>query len=138
MLLDEADVYVHQRGDNMHQNAIVGVFLRILEYQNAVLFMTTNRPDDVDDAIASRCIARIPFRVPSTDEQIRIWRILAAGSQANISEATIKAVAIANPALSGRDVKNLLKLAMLINGTEPISPSTIDFVKQFKPTTAIT
>ena len=32
LLIDEADVYIHERGNDLEQNAIVGVFLRLLEY----------------------------------------------------------------------------------------------------------
>jgi hypothetical protein len=42
LLIDEADVYVRSRGNDIEQNAIVGVFLRVLEYYRGVLFMTTN------------------------------------------------------------------------------------------------
>lgn len=134
MLLDEADVYVHERGDDLTQNAIVGVFLRVLEYQNSVLFLTTNRPDDVDDAIASRCIARLKFGTPSAEEQWKIWRILADNSGTEITNDAITAIVFTNPQLTGRDVKNLLKLAMLVRPGESITPDTIEFVKQFKPT----
>jgi len=134
MLLDEADVYVHTRGDDLHQNAIVGVFLRVLEYQSAVLFLTTNRAEDVDDAIASRCIARLNYTVPSATDQAKIWRILADMSGATLTDATIAGIARRNPALSGRDVKNLLKLAMLMSKGQAITEQEIEFVKQFKPT----
>lgn len=133
MLLDEADVYVHERGNDMQQNAIVGVFLRVLEYQDSVLFLTTNRPEDVDDAIASRCIARLTYDVPDQVNQARIWAVLAEASGVPPKQLDIDQIVKANPTLSGRDVKNLLKLAKLIN-PEKIDASTIEFVKQFKPT----
>lgn len=38
-----------------------------------------------------------------------------------------------NPQLSGRDIKNLLKLARVMQPGE-IGPGTIEFVKKFKPT----
>ncbi len=139
LLLDEADVYVHERGNDMQQNAIVGVFLRVLEYQNSVMFLTTNRPKDVDDAIASRCIARLTYKVPSVEEQARIWRILADGSGARISDETIATVVKANPILSGRDVKNLLKLSIMVSrrAKADISFEVVEFVKRFKPTASI-
>ena len=62
LLLDEADVYIHRRGSDIQQNAIVGVFLRVLEYYSGVMFLTTNRAELVDDAIASRCLARIDYQ----------------------------------------------------------------------------
>lgn len=131
MLLDEADVYIHKRGDSMMQNAIVGVFLRILEYQNAVLFMTTNREHDVDDAIASRCIAKLVYQYPDKDEQARIWKILGGGK---ITPAVIKQIVTKGKDRSGRDVKNLVKLALLTSQGKPITSDIVDFVEQFKPT----
>lgn len=135
-LLDEADVYIRQRGDDLAQNAIVGVFLRTLEYYKGTMFMTTNRLDMVDDAVASRCIARIEYDVPSAPDQIKIWQNLSKENGARLKDATIKAIAKEFPRLSGRDVKNLLKLAMLISAAknEDITIDTIRFVKRFKPT----
>lgn len=133
LLLDEADVYVHTRGRDLHQNAIVGVFLRVLEYQSSVLFLTTNRPEDVDDAIASRCVARLNYPIPTPLEQKRIWRILADGSGAVLRDSTIDRI-VASHTLSGRDVKNLLKLALLMKGKAEILESDIEFVRQFQPT----
>lgn len=134
MLLDEADVYIHTRGQSLNQNAIVGVFLRVLEYQDAVLFLTTNRPEDVDDAVASRCVARLVYTVPSPEDQALIWKILAGSSGAKLADKVIVEIVKANPRLSGRDVKNLLKLAMLTSKGAPITAKMVEFVKQFKPT----
>lgn len=136
LLLDEADVYIHERGGNLEQNAIVGVFLRVLEYQDSVLFMTTNRPDDVDDAIASRCVARLSYVVPTPEEQKKIWRVLADGAGTILPTKTIDEIVAANPRLTGRDVKNLLKLGMLVSRRDKklITSEIIEFVKRFKPT----
>jgi len=41
MLIDEADVYIKRRDDDITMNAVVGVFLRVLEYFNGLLFLTT-------------------------------------------------------------------------------------------------
>lgn len=67
LLIDEADVYVMKRGNDLTQNAVVATFLRVLEYYSGILFFTTNRADLVDDAIASRCIARIDYRIPARE-----------------------------------------------------------------------
>lgn len=136
LLLDEADVYVHRRGDNLTQNAIVGVFLRTLEYYNGVLFLTTNRADSVDDAIASRCIARIDYTTPEPSDLARIWGILSATSGIDIPAAEIARIVETHPHLSGRDVKNLLKLSGLVASSsgQPVTAETINFVKRFKPT----
>lgn len=131
MLLDEADVYIHERGNDMNQNAIVGVFLRVLEYQASVLFLTSNRPDDVDDAIASRCIARITYPVPTVEQQKLIWRSLATVSNIKITDEAIEEIASKNQTLTGRDVKNLLKLANLYD-PNGVTFEVVEFVKKFK------
>lgn len=136
LLLDEADVYVHRRGNDLQQNAIVGVFLRVLEYYGGVLFLTTNRSELVDDAIASRCVARIDYKEPAPEDQRRIWRILADSAKIPISDSVIEAVVERFPKLTGRDVKNLLKLSMLVAASREcaISLEVVRFVKRFKPT----
>lgn len=136
MLIDEADVYVHARGDDLQQNAIVGVFLRVLEYYKGVLFMTTNRSDLVDDAIASRCIARIDYKAPAKADQGRIWTVLSKNAGIEIAPAVIEQIVERYPDLTGRDVKNLLKLAKLVSDSREcdITLEVIRFVKRFKPT----
>lgn len=55
LLLDEADVFLSQRAkQDMKRNALVSVFLRVLEYYNGILFLTTNRVGTIDDAFRSR------------------------------------------------------------------------------------
>lgn len=55
LLLDEADEFLEQRSlDDVHRNALVSVFLRELEYYQGIMFLTTNRVKQIDDAIASR------------------------------------------------------------------------------------
>lgn len=55
LLLDEADVFFSQREKaDLHRNALVSVFLRVLEYYNGILFLTTNRVGVLDEAFKSR------------------------------------------------------------------------------------
>ena len=110
MLIDEADVYIRRRDDNMVANAVVGVFLRVLEYFNGLLFLTTNRVDDIDEAIVSRCIAMIKFYPPNTEARRKIWQVMAAQFSLNVDDDLIATLADAFPAASGRDIKGLAKL----------------------------
>jgi hypothetical protein len=137
LLLDEADVYVRARGDDLKQNAIVGVFLRVIEYYGGVLFLTTNRSDKVDDAIISRCIARIDYQSPDVTDQKSIWRILADTAGVTLSDATIDEIVEANPDLTGRDIKNMLKLGRMFARSEKkaLTVETINFSRRFKPAT---
>ncbi|KAI0536230.1 hypothetical protein GGR58DRAFT_476045 [Xylaria digitata] len=57
LLLDEADIFLTQRergGNSLERNAIVGVFLRTLEYYSGILFLTSNRVGALDEAFRSR------------------------------------------------------------------------------------
>ncbi|KAH8743077.1 hypothetical protein BGZ57DRAFT_779382 [Hyaloscypha finlandica] len=55
LLLDEADVFLASRErKDFKRNGLVAVFLRVLEYYAGILFLTTNRVGDFDEAFASR------------------------------------------------------------------------------------
>ena len=110
LLLDEADVYIRCRDNNLEHNAIVAEFLRTLEYFNGLLFMTTNRINDVDDAILSRCIATIQYEVPPKEDALRLWKTLALQFNADLSDELIDALSNIYAKCSGRDIKELLKL----------------------------
>ena len=134
LLLDEADVYIAKRGIDLNQNAIVGVFLRVLEYYSGVLFLTTNRGDTVDDAIASRCVARIDYKVPTQAQQAKIWYVLSTTSGIDLAPGMVEAAVKEWPGLTGRDVKNLIKLSAMIRPGVPIELETAKLAKRFKPT----
>jgi hypothetical protein len=134
LLLDEADVYIRRRAADIQQNAIVGVFLRVLEYASCILFMTTNLPQDVDDAIASRCIIHLHYQAPDVADQVRIWEILADRNGLDLSTVDIEGFAATHHQLSGRDVKNLLKLASFVVASGPITYEALELALKFKPT----
>ena len=110
MLIDEADVYIKRRDDDLAMNAVVGVFLRVLEYFNGLLFLTTNRTEDIDEAIISRCIAMIRYIAPSEDERARIWAVMAEQFQLSVDTERCAELAKRFPQATGRDIKGLAKL----------------------------
>ncbi|MBR7068947.1 MAG: ATP-binding protein [Oxalobacter sp.] len=110
LLIDEADVYIRRRGNDIDHNAVVASFLRTLEYFHGLLFLTTNRVDDVDDAIVSRCIATIRYTVPVPEDAKRIWRVLADQFQFELSDELIDELVARFNGISGRDIKELIKL----------------------------
>jgi AAA+ superfamily predicted ATPase len=123
ILLDEADVYIRRRDNDLEHNAIVAEFLRTLEYFNGLLFMTTNRIGDVDDAILSRCIATIHYDTPPKPDAIRLWKLLAEQFGAELGDDLVEALTNAYPTASGRDIKELLKLATRYCKAKQIPPS---------------
>ena len=110
MLIDEADVYIKRRNDNIAANAVVGVFLRVLEYFNGLLFLTTNRVDDIDEAIISRCIALIKYHPPGLEDRRKIWAVMTEQFGLALENSLIEELAALFPDASGRDIKGLAKL----------------------------
>lgn len=55
LLLDEADVYLEARSTtDLDRNKLISIFLRQLEYFQGIMFLTTNRVDNMDAAFESR------------------------------------------------------------------------------------
>ena len=123
MLLDEADVYIRKRGNDIDHNAVVASFLRTLEYFHGLLFMTTNRMDDVDDAIASRCIATIQYEPPNAADSKRIWQVLSRQFEFDLSEGLLDELTEQFRGISGRDIKELLKLTAKWCRQKQVPPS---------------
>jgi hypothetical protein len=129
MLIDEADVYIKRRDDDMTMNAVVGVFLRVLEYFNGLLFLTTNRVDDIDEAIVSRCIAMIKFYPPDAEARAKIWRVMTEQFGLKVDDALITELALTFTQASGRDIKGLAKLTAKFCSHKSVSP-TIEVFKR--------
>lgn len=114
LLIDEADVYIHERGDNIKQNAIVGVFLRLLEYYNGILFLTTNRVTVVDDAILSRTTAHVKYKLPEGPDRVRLWEILLAQYGIKATAKLTSEAIEAFPEVSGRSIRQLVRLGLIV------------------------
>lgn len=125
MLIDEADVYIKRRDDNIAANAVVGVFLRVLEYFNGLLFLTTNRVDDIDEAIISRCIAMIKYYPPDNDDRLKIWQVMSTQFNLDIKTDLIAELVDMFPRATGRDIKGLTKLVAKYCHHKQVEP-TVD------------
>lgn len=120
LLIDEADVYVKRRGDDLQLNAMTGVFLRTLEYYDGLLFLTTNMADSLDDAIISRCVALIHYKKPDAEARLRLWKVLGTQFGAQIPEEVFPELVEQFPNVSGRDIKSLIKLAVRYSTSKKI------------------
>ena len=120
--LDEADVYIRQRGDDLKHNAVVAAFLQQLEYFPGILFMTTNREEDVDDAISSRCAALLRYKAPVASDAFKIWKIQSKLFDINLTDELTQQLVEKYPNASGRDIRNLCKITtkyLRAKGQEP-------------------
>ncbi|KAJ2968559.1 hypothetical protein NUW58_g10197 [Xylaria curta] len=76
LLLDEADVFLSRRelGD-LKRNALVSVFLRVLEYYSGILFLTTNRVGTLDEAFKSRIHVSLYYPPLDRVQTIEIFKV---------------------------------------------------------------
>ncbi|KAF4420757.1 ATP-dependent zinc metalloprotease FtsH [Colletotrichum fructicola] len=75
LLLDEADIFLARRDNfNLQRNALVSVFLRVLEYYSGILFLTTNRVGLLDEAFKSRIHISLYYEPLSRDQTVDIFR----------------------------------------------------------------
>lgn len=74
LLLDEADVFLEARQPHdIHRNSLVSVFLRLTEYYQGILFLTTNRVETFDEAFQSRIHMGIRYDNLQAKARKKIW-----------------------------------------------------------------
>ncbi|ENH69969.1 hypothetical protein FOC1_g10009476 [Fusarium oxysporum f. sp. cubense race 1] len=106
LLLDECDVFLERRTtSDIKRNKLVSIFLRLLEYFEGVMFLTTNRVSD-----------HLTIHYPNLDytSRLHIWRtfvnIVTDGN--SLSEDELDE--LAGVELNGRQIKNVVKTARLL------------------------
>jgi hypothetical protein len=75
LLLDEADVFLEKRQhQDVHRNALVSIFLRLLEYFQGILFLTTNRVETFDEAFQSRIHVALKYEELTPAAMKKVWK----------------------------------------------------------------
>ncbi|EAU29357.1 predicted protein [Aspergillus terreus NIH2624] len=75
VLLDEADVFLEQRSlEDLKRNALVSVFLRVLEYYEGILILTSNRVGTFDEAFISRIQLALHYPDLGPRQRHQIWQ----------------------------------------------------------------
>ncbi|KAJ3799035.1 AAA family ATPase [Lentinula aff. detonsa] len=79
LLIDEADVFLQSRGRGQmgpttERNALVSVFLRVLEYYQGILILTTNQIAQFDVAVQSRIHIAIRYEGLDKKQTVNIFR----------------------------------------------------------------
>jgi len=108
ILIDEADIFLEKRGNSdIVRNACVGVVLRLLEYHQGVLFLTTNRVKEFDSAFYSRISIALKYGSLNQETRTQIWNNLL--NAAGITGLDTEALGAMN--INGRQIKNTIRLA---------------------------
>lgn len=111
ILIDEADIFLEKRNEqDIVRNAMVGVFLRLLEYHQGVLFLTTNRVKNIDEAFYSRISIALHYESLDNSHRVQIWENLL--KCAGVEGIDVKA--LAKHEINGRQIKTTIRLAQAI------------------------
>jgi len=134
LLINEADVYVRARADDIVQNAIVGVFLRLLENLSGLCFLTTNKGTTIDDAVSSRALVHLDYQYPDPSERRELFRIQSEVQKLDLSDAACREFAQQHH-LSGRDIRQLVKLVKLlaIQRGKPVTEDDLVWALKWRP-----
>ena len=110
---DECEVFLSRRGDDLQRSAIVGIFLRLLDYYEGILFLTSNRPEVIDPAVHSRVMLHL--RYPPLDAAARraVWAAVLERAGVELPDGDLERVAEAS--LNGRQIRNLVRLACVLH-----------------------
>ena len=112
LLIDEADVFLERRGlHDLERNALVSIFLRVLEYYQGILFLTSNRISSFDDAFKSRIHVPLQFEPLDIAARKQVWSafLVKADGQHQLSMGDIEI--LAKEDLNGRQIKSVIRTA---------------------------
>ncbi|KAJ5899699.1 hypothetical protein N7495_004443 [Penicillium taxi] len=115
LLIDEADVFMEARSpDDLVRNELVSIFLRLLEYYEGILFLTTNRSEHIDPAFESRIHVSIAYSDLDVKSRRHVWsQFLNGSTKADVvSEEELDNLSAVE--LNGRQIKNVIKTASLL------------------------
>lgn len=127
LLFDEVDIFLSHRNDNLEKSAIVGVFLRLFEYFNGIIFFTTNKENSIDEAVLNRVTLKIKY--PRLDKLSRekIWKL-------NLEQASLRIDSISKISemnINGREIRNLVKLLSILYDKEVKENQILELMENF-------
>jgi len=117
LLLDEADVFLEERSiSDLQRNSLVSVFLRILEYYDGILILTSNRVGTFDEAFKSRIQVSLHYEDHTATARKAIWRnffkiLENREADVNIGELEDHIDELAQEEMNGRQIRNTMTTA---------------------------
>lgn len=134
LLIDEADAFLEERKDTTSpdQNALVTVMLRILEYYNGIIILTTNRLLSLDPAVQSRIHLALYFDNLPPKNLVNIFMNLLDRFDVDpISQEHLRLwfeVMSSNSKMNGREIRNLVHSAIALARSKERPVNRQDFI----------
>lgn len=113
ILIDEADIFLEKRASSdLVRNAMVSVFLRLLERYQGIMFLTTNRMDQFDAAFKSRISISINYEDLDQKARLKVWTNLLNASGTNLNDIHIEQ--LSQFEMNGRQIKNCIRMGQCV------------------------
>lgn len=116
---DECEIFLAKRDQDLERSAIVGIFLRLLDYYEGMLFLTSNRPETIDDAVLSRVMLRLAYPDLDVETRREIWTNMFRAAGLELVGGDFHALAAHD--LNGRQIRNLTRLAKMLNADNQVT-----------------
>ncbi|KAF1937597.1 P-loop containing nucleoside triphosphate hydrolase protein [Clathrospora elynae] len=116
LLIDEVDVFMEARtSNNLQRNELVSVFLRLLEYYNGIMILTTNRMRSIDSAFESRIDITLTYNSLTEVDRQQVWRnFLATMDPKDFDIGETDLMKLAKWDFNGRQLKSAIKTARIL------------------------
>lgn len=127
LLIDEADVALERRdSNNIERNAIVAVFLRLIEYYTGTMFLTSNRASEFDEAFKSRITFAVHYKKPSNYVRATIWTNILENIRNDLTNNDISE--LAQHDINGRQIKNIISTASYMSDDGTVLKENVSLV----------
>ncbi|KAK3069626.1 hypothetical protein LTR53_011892 [Teratosphaeriaceae sp. CCFEE 6253] len=112
LLIDEADIFLERRSlHDMERNSLVSIFLRVLEYYEGILFLTSNRVSTFDDAFKSRIHVPLKYNDLTAEARKQIWKNFLSKTDGGVELDEDGFDRLAQADINGRQIKNVIRTA---------------------------
>jgi len=128
LLIDEADIFLESRGRGLaiftDKNALVSVFLRVLEYYQGIIFLTTNQIAQFNITIPSRIHITIQYDSLKRDQMEQIFKGFIQPLENKGLVDNFNSIMewlkedVYNIGLDGRQIRNIVTTALALARTE--------------------
>ena len=128
LLFDECDIFMFKRGNDLMRAGIVGIFLRLLDYYQGFLFLTSNRSEVIDEAFKSRITLSLDYPKLSPKSREEIWHLLLDANGIELSNGN-SLQRVSERDLNGRQIRNAVLLIKTVHGSKVNADQVLELTR---------
>lgn len=106
---------------------MVSIFLRLLERYQGVMFLTTNRNEDIDPAFCSRISIVIEYKPLDFNARRQVWKNLLKSASLLPGMEKSDIDYLASKEMNGRQIKNVIRMTHSLIMDKEYNPDSKPF-----------